>query len=187
MKILLINGSPNAQGNTFNLLSFIDEELKKNGLETQWINIGKKAVHGCIDCGHCKTAKRCVFEDDLCNNIIEAILQADGVIVGSPVYFASANGALCALLDRVFYSTCTWHQMFAGKYGAAVVTRFRSGGTAALERLHKYFLCSQMSIISANEFMAFTELKANDEYNLNALKSLASNMAKAVKNSRKDK
>ena len=93
MKILLINGSPNAQGNTFNLLSFIDEELKKNGLETQWINIGKKAVHGCIDCGHCKTAKRCVFEDDLCNNIIEAILQADGVIVGSPVYFASANGS----------------------------------------------------------------------------------------------
>ena len=93
MKILLINGSPNAQGNTFNLLSFIDEELKKNGLETQWINIGKKAVHGCIDCGHCKTAKRCVFEDDLCNNIIEAILQADGVIVGSPVYFTGSRGA----------------------------------------------------------------------------------------------
>lgn len=180
MKVLLLNGSPNKNGNTSKMLQIIDEELKKYGVSTEWLDLGKTPVHGCIDCGHCKTAKRCIFEDDLCNRIIDAILDSDGIIIGSPVYFASANGTLCALLDRVFYSTCTWHQMFSGKYGAAVVTRFRSGGSAALERLHKYFLCSQMPIVSANEFMAFKAMETEDEYELNALKSLAKNMARLL-------
>lgn len=188
MKVLLINGSPNENGNTSKALMIVDEELKLAGIETQWIHIGKKAVHGCIDCGHCKKARKCIFEDDLCNTIIDAILNSDSVVIGSPVYFASANGTLCALLDRVFYSTCTWHQMFAGKYGAALVTRFRSGGSAALERLQKYFLCSQMPVVSANEFMVFQEMesKGENEYDVNALKSLAANIVTLLKKDAKN-
>lgn len=183
MSVLIINGSPNENGNTSKALNVVEEGLHKSGIDTKWIHIEKKAVHGCIDCGHCKTAKRCVFEDDLCNTLIDAILEADGIIVGSPVYFSSANSALCALLDRVFYSTCTWHQMFAGKPAAAVVTRYRSGGSAALERLHKYFLCSQMPVVSSNDFMAFKEISHEElsQYDRNILETLGVNMAKLLK------
>lgn len=183
MRIVIINGSPRENGSTHMALSIVEKELHKSGIETAWVHLGKKAVHSCIECGFCKKEKRCVFNDDLCNTIIDEIIQADGILIGSPVYFASANGGLCALLDRVFYATCTWHQMFAGKLGAAVVTRYRSGGSAALDRLHKYFLASQISIATGNDFMAFPEISnvGIDSENKGFLQTLGANMVKMLK------
>ena len=183
MRVLIINGSPRENGNTHMALAIVEEELHKSEIETTWVHLGKKAVHSCIECGYCKKEKRCVFNDDLCNTIIDGVIQADGVLIGSPVYFASANGGLCALLDRVFYATCTRYQMFAGKLGAAVVTCYRSGGSAALDRLYKYFLASQMPIVSGIDFMTFPEISdvGIDNQDKGFLKTLGVNMAKMLK------
>lgn len=183
MRIVIINGSPRENGSTHMALSIVEEQLHTFGIETTWVNLGKKAVHSCIECGFCKKEKRCVFNDDLCNMIIDEIIKADGILIGSPVYFAGANGGLCALLDRVFYATCTWHQMFAGKVGAAVVTCYRSGGSAALDRLHKYFLASQISIATGNDFMVFPEIAVAgiESENKGFLQTLGANMAKMLK------
>lgn len=185
MSVLIINGSPNENGNSGKALTIVEESLHKSGIETKWINIGKKAVHGCIQCDHCKTAKRCAFNDDLCNTLIDEILKSDGVLIGSPVYFSGINGALCSLLDRVFYATCTWHQMFAGKIGAAVVTQYRSGGSSAIDRIQKYFIASQMPVVPSNDYMVFPELNkvnvSNEDRNF--LETLGTNMAKLLKES----
>ena len=103
-QILLINGSPNKDGNTAAALRMMEDIFLERGLATTWFQIGKQPVSGCQGCGHCKGYHRCVFKDDVCNDLIEAFLKTDAVVVGTPVYFAGPNGALCALLDRVFYA-----------------------------------------------------------------------------------
>lgn len=112
MRVLLINGSPRKNGNTAAALTVVDESLHKRDIDTEWFQIGKEPVRGCAGCGGCIGTNRYVFQDDPCNQLIERILSADGLVVGSPVYFAGPNGTLCALLDRVFYATCTRSQLF---------------------------------------------------------------------------
>ena len=103
MKVLLINGSPRRNGCTFTALSEVEKTLHREGIETELVQLGAKAVQGCIACGRCKTLGRCVF-DDLVNETAPKLEAADGLVVGSPVYYASANGSLIAFLDRLFYS-----------------------------------------------------------------------------------
>lgn len=145
MKTLLINGSPHANGCTFTALSIVAEELQKNGIETEIVHIGNKDIRGCIACGKCAELGRCVF-NDMVNEVAPKFEQADGLVVGSPVYYAGPNGTLTNLLDRLFFSTPFDKRM---KVGAAVVSARRGGTTAAFDRLNKYFTISEMPIVSS--------------------------------------
>lgn len=184
MRVLLINGSPNTNGNTAAALAVVQERLHKDGLETEWLQLEKKPVRGCADCNGCVGTNRCVFHNDLCNQMIESILAADGIIIGSPVYFAGPNGSLCALLDRVFYATCTRSQLFAGKPAGALVTCAGSGGTASLDRLHRYFVPCQMPIVTSCDYTVFIgdSVKRHEPRSIGLLETLADNMSKLLGN-----
>ena len=145
MKALLINGSPHANGCTFTALSIVAEELQKNGIETEIVHIGNKDIRGCIACGKCAELGHCVF-NDMVNEVAPKLEQADGLVVGSPVYYAGPNGTLTNLLDRLFYSA---HYDLRMKVGAAVVSARRGGTTAAFDRLNKYFTISEMPVVSS--------------------------------------
>lgn len=150
MKVLLVNGSPHRKGETYNALSLVETALNEKGIGTEWFWIGNKPVRGCVDCGKCSKTFRCVFLDDACNDLIEAFLKSDGIVIGSPVYFAAPNGALCALLDRVFYAASTHGGLFKGKPAAAVASCMRSGANSTIDRINKYFSFSEMPIVSSN-------------------------------------
>ena len=135
MKVLLINGSPHENGCTFTALCEVAKTLEAEGIETQIFQIGKAPVRGCIACGTCGKLGKCAFDDDPANEMMRLMKEADGIVVGSPVYYAGPNGALCALLDRAFYAGGD----FAFKPAAAVVSARRSGTTATFDRLNKYF------------------------------------------------
>jgi len=148
MKVLLINGSPHEKGCTYTALEEVASALQANGVETEIFWIGNKPIGGCIGCGACfREKKGCVFgAEDGVNECTAKIKEADGVVVGSPVHFASAGGNICAFLDRVFYSKAD----FAGKLGASVVSCRRGGNSAAFDRLNKYFTISAMPVVSSN-------------------------------------
>ena len=128
MKVLLLNGSPRKEGNTFIALSEVASALKDNGVEAQIINIGNKAIQGCIACHKCSELGRCAFNDELYNTVCESMKDADGLIAGSPVYYGGPNGSLCALLDRVFFSGS---ELLEYKPAASVVVCRRGGASAA--------------------------------------------------------
>lgn len=147
MRVLLINGSPNAEGCTFTALSEVAATLNAEGIDTEIYQLGKRPVNGCTVCGAChKLDNRCAFgDDDGVNAVISKLHAADGVVIGSPVYFAGANGNLCSLLDRVFFAGGG----YAGKPGAAVVSARRGGTGSAFDRINKYFTIAQMPIVSS--------------------------------------
>ena len=146
MKVLLLNGSPHAKGCTFTTLSEVANELETQGIQTEILQIGTQPVRGCIGCRRCRTTGHCIFDDDIVNLVIDKAAEADGFIVGSPVYYASANGALIALLDRIFYAGS---KNFVYKPAAAVVSARRAGTTASFDELNKYFTISQMPVVSS--------------------------------------
>mgnify|MGYP002870002923 CR=1 FL=1 len=174
-KVLLINGSPHKNGNTASALKIIEEQLKEKGIDTFWFQLDGKPVRGCIACLRCSTEHRCAFKDDQCNELIEDLLKADGVIIGTPVYFAGPNGALCALLDRAFFAAANYGQLFAHKPAAAVATCWRAGATPSIDRLNKYFTFSQMPVVSSEYWNGY--LGAHDGFGIHVLKTLAANMA----------
>ena len=178
MKVLLINGSPRENGETYQALAVIEKVLRDNGVESEYFQLGTDAVRGCIHCGGCKDTYRCAFDDDACNTLIEKIVEADGVIIGTPVYFAGANGALCALLDRVFYAGACYGKLFAGKPSAAVATCWRSGASATLDRLNKYFTYSEMPVVSSSYWNIKHE--GEDRFGEKTLRTLAENMIKML-------
>ena len=146
MKVLLINGSPNEKGCTYTALSEVAGALEKEGIETEIFHIGKKPIRGCIGCGGCtKNNNRCVFDDDVVNQAIAKAEEADAYVIGSPVYFASANGALIAMLDRMFYAG----KCFAYRPAAAVVSARRAGTTASIDEINKYFSIRNMPVVSS--------------------------------------
>lgn len=145
MKVLLVNGSPNTAGCTYTALSEIAKELNKAGIESEIFHIGDAPIAGCNACGMCRQTGKCVFDDSV-NACIEKVKECDGFIVGSPVYYASANGALTAFLDRLFFSG---GKHFYLKAAAAVASARRAGTTATLDQLNKYFLISQMTVIGS--------------------------------------
>ena len=184
MKVLLVNGSPRPEGCTFTALSEVAGALEKNGIETEIFQIGTKPVQGCIACGKCRsTGGKCVFADEVYSELSEKMAKADGIVIGSPVYFSGPNGALCALLDRVFYSA---KGQFMFKPAACVVSCRRGGASAAFDRLNKYFTISQMPVVSSqywNAVHGFTpDDVRKDLEGLQIMRVLGNNMAWMIKN-----
>jgi len=147
MKVLLINGSPKAQGCTYTALCEVAKELQKENIETEIFHVGSKPIRGCMACGGCSKndSGKCVFDDDTVNIALEKAKEADGFIFGSPVHYAAASGQITAFLDRFFYAG----DGFQYKPGAAIVSCRRGGSTAAFEQLNKYFTISNMPIVSS--------------------------------------
>jgi multimeric flavodoxin WrbA len=146
MKVLLINGSPREKGCTYTALAEAAKTLNEEGIETEIFHIENKAVQGCAACGKCSDGSgRCVFNDGV-NEILKKAPEIDGLIVGSPVHYASASGAISAFLDRMFYASSG---AFAYKPGASVVCARRAGTTAALDQLNKYFAIAAMPVASS--------------------------------------
>jgi len=183
MKVLMVNGSPNREGCTFTALSEVASALEKHGVETEFYHIGTKPVRGCTGCLKCRETGKCVFDDDNCNELAAKILAADGVVVGSPVYFSGPNGALCALLDRVFYFSMG---KFSHKPAACVVSCRRGGASAAFDRLNKYFTIAQMPVVSSQYWNSVHGFTADDVRRdlegLQIMRTLGNNMAWLLKN-----
>ena len=182
MKGVLINGSPHRKGNTFIALSEVAGALEKEGVQTEIIQLGIKAVQGCIACNKCAELGHCVFQDTLYNQVREALQEADGIVVGSPVYYAGPNGALCALLDRVFYS-CS--ELLAYKAGASVAVCRRGGASATFDRLNKYFTILNMPVVSSQYWNSVHGMRpgeaTEDAEGLQTMRMLGRNMAWLLK------
>ena len=187
MKVLLINGSPHEKGCTYTALEEVASALQANGVETEIFWIGNKPIGGCIGCGACfREKKGCVFgAEDGVNECTAKIKEADGVVVGSPVHFASAAGSLTTFLDRVFYAGRNQRESFAFKPGAAVVSARRAGTTASIDVLNKYFSIAQMPIVGSSYWNMVHGRKAEDVLEdaegLQTMRNLGRNMAAMLK------
>ena len=186
MKVLLVNGSPRKDGCTYTALSEVASQLEKNGVKTEFFHIGTNPVRGCVSCLKCREIRKCVFEDDVCNELAEKIAESDGVVIGTPVYYAGINGALSAILDRVFYSS---QAKFRHKPAAGIVNCRRGGAASAFDRLNKYFTIAQMPIVSSTYWNSthgfIPEDVKKDLEGLQVMRGIGNNMAwliKAIKN-----
>lgn len=181
MQVLMLNGSPRANGNTAIALAEMEKVFSREGIEAKIIQIGNQAIRGCIACGSCGKTGRCVF-DDAVNEIAPLFEQADGLVVASPVYYASANATLVACLDRLFYSTGFSKTM---KVGAAVACARRGGTTATFDELNKYFTIAGMPIASSQYWNSIHGRlpgeASQDAEGLQTMRTLARNMAFLMK------
>lgn len=181
MNILMINGSPHPKGNTFLALEEMTKVFSQNGIETEIVNVGNKNIRGCIACYSCKKNGRCVF-DDMVNEVAPKFEQADGLVVGSPVYYGSANGTLVSFLDRLFYSTSFDKTM---KVGAAIGVARRGGLTATNDQLNKYFTISGMPVASGQYWNGVHGREQgealSDAEGLQQMRTLAQNMSFLLK------
>ena len=181
MKVLIINGSPHKSGNTSIAIDEVVKTLAEENIETEVVQIGNKAVRGCIACNRCAELGHCVFDDEV-NKIAEKFESADGLIVASPVYYASANATLIACLDRLFYSTSFDKTM---KVGASIVVARRGGCTATFDELNKYFTISRMPVVSSQYWNCVHGRApgeaACDAEGMQTMRTLARNMAFLLK------
>ena len=181
MKVLIINGSPRANGNTSVALEEMQKIFDAEGIGAETVQVGNKDVRGCIACGRCAELGKCVF-DDIVNELAPKFEEADGLVVASPVYYASANATLIAVLDRLFYST---HFNKTMKVGASVVCARRGGCSATFDELNKYFTISGMPIASSlywNSIHGRTIGEADkDEEGKQTMRVLARNMTFLMK------
>ncbi len=181
MKVLIINGSPRNNGNTFAALDEMKKIFEAENIETEIFSIGTKDIRGCIACGKCRTLGKCVF-DDAVNELAERFEKADGLVVASPVYYASANATLIAVLDRLFYSS---HFDKTMKVGASVVCARRGGCSSTFDELNKYFTISGMPVASSqywNSIHGGAPGEANaDAEGRQTMRVLARNMAFLMK------
>ena len=181
MKVLMINGSPHARGNTYIALREREKVFEQEGIETEILHIGNQAVRGCVACGSCAKAGKCVFEDAV-NEAALKFEKSDGLVVASPVYYASANATLVAFLDRLFYST---HFDKTMKVGAAVAAARRGGLSATFDELNKYFTISGMPVASGqywNSIHGAAQGEAEQDLEgLQIMRTLARNMSFLIK------
>ena len=181
MRVLMVNGSPHANGNTAIALEEMKKIFASEGIEIDYVHVGNKNVRGCIACGSCRKNGKCVF-DDIVNETAEKFKNADGVIIASPVYYASANATLIAFLDRLFFSVSCDKTM---KVGASVVVARRGGCSATFDELNKYFTICGMPIASSqywNSVHGKDEGDASkDGEGLQTMRTLARNMAFLMK------
>ena len=181
MKVLLINGSPKPQGNTYLALKEMEKVFEQCGVETELIHVGNRVIRGCIACGKCAELGKCIFDDPV-NEVAPKFEAADGMVVATPVYYASANGTLVSFLDRLFYSTGFDKTM---KVGAAVTVCRRGGASATFDELNKYFTIAGMPVASSqywNSVHGRTPGEAKeDAEGLQTMRTLARNMAFLIK------
>jgi multimeric flavodoxin WrbA len=181
MKVLILNGSPRAAGNTAIALAEMEKVFAQNGIETETLQVGNLAIRGCVACNGCAKTGRCVIED-IVNEVAAKFEACDGLVVGSPVYYASANATLVALLDRLFYSSRFDKTM---KVGACVVTARRGGCSATFDELNKYFTISGMPIAGSQYWNSIhggaPGEAVQDEEGLQTMRTLATNMSFLIK------
>ena len=181
MKVLIINGSPRTGGNTDIALCDMEKVFAEEGVETKRLNIGTQNIRGCIACGACGRTGKCSF-DDVVNRAAELLRECDGMIVGSPVYYASANGTLISFLDRLFYSVSCDLRM---KVGASVAVARRGGCSATFDELNKYFTISGMPVASSQYWNSvhgrLPGEAQQDEEGLQTMRTLARNMTFLMK------
>ncbi len=185
MKVLILNGSPKAKGNTATALHEVERTLQQQGIHTEWIHVGHLPIHGCIACNRCWHTGICGF-DDIVNHISAKMREADGLLIGSPVYFASPNGTLLALLDRLFYSNL--HADWTMKVGASVSIARRGGATTTMDALNKYFLKTNMPVVPS-QYWTIAHGTVPDEVNqdhegMQTMRQLGLNMAFLIKSIR---
>ena len=179
-KVLLVNGSPRPDGNTFCALQEIEGQLKKHGIDTEIYQIGTKPVRMCINCGGCRRngGKGCVFDDDPCNEIARKIAEADALIVGSPVYYGQPNGGILAVMQRLFFSS---GQVVQNKPAAAVAICRRGGATATLQTLNMMFEMMNMPVVTSQYWnIAYGAGKGEaklDKEGMQTMRTLGNNMA----------
>lgn len=183
MKVLVVNGSPHLHGTTDRALLELERTLKENNIEYERIEVGTKDVRGCIACNYCRTHGKCVF-NDIVNEVAPKFAEADGLIAGTPVYWAHSNGQLLAFLDRLFYSTMGVFDKTM-KVGAGVIASRRAGSTSALEEINKYFTMNSMPVVSStywNEIHGFNASDAEkDLEGLQTMRNLGKNIAFLIK------
>lgn len=181
MKVLIINGSPRKEGNTAVALDEVRKTLEAEGIETETVHVGHKDIHGCIACGKCKETGKCVFSD-IVNEVAPKFAEADGLVIGSPVYYASPAGAMLSFLDRLFYSTPFDKTM---KVGAAVAVCRRGGAGTTFDVLNKYFTICGMPVASSQYWNSvhgrLPGEAAQDVEGLQTMRTLGRNMAFLVK------
>lgn len=181
MKVLLVNGSSHEQGCTYTALAEVAKALNANGVETEIYQLGKSQISGCKGCWVCKKTKKCVLDDGV-NEFVEKAAEFDGYVFGSPVYYASASGALISFMDRVFYSG---GKALAYKPAAAVVSCRRAGAATTFDVINKYFTINNMPIVSSNYWNEIHGNKAEealqDEEGLQTMRILGNNMAWLLK------
>lgn len=181
MKVLLVNGSPHAQGCTYTALCEVAAALEKQGIETEIFQVGTKPISGCLGCGGCSKTGKCVI-DDVVNVFVDKAKEADGFVFGSPVHYANASGALTSFLDRAFYGKGA---VYADKPAAAVMSCRRGGATATLDQLNKYFTISNMPIVSSQYWNMVhgntPEQVRQDLEGMQTMRTLGTNMAWLLK------
>lgn len=183
MKVLTVNGSPHLHGCTDRALREVEAILNGLGIDTVRVNVGNKEIRGCIACNYCREHGKCVF-NDIVNDTAPVFAEVDGVVFGSPVYYANASGQLRSFLDRLFYSTMSTVNKTM-KVGAAVVSSRRAGSTTAFDEINKYFTISAMPVVSStywNEVHGFVaEDVEKDLEGLQTMRNLGRNMAFLIK------
>ena len=181
MKVLMINGSPRVDGNTGIALKEMEQVFSQEGIEVETVQVGNQAVRGCMACGYCGKNGKCVF-DDVVNELAPKFEEADGLVVASPVYYASANATLIAVLDRLFYST---HFDKTMKVGASAVVARRGGISSTYDEINKFFAISGMPIASSQYWNAIHGREmgeaSQDEEGLQTMRVLARNMSFLMK------
>lgn len=186
MKVLLVNGSPDAHGNTALALAEVEKQLHAEGVETENLWLGNGPVRDCIDCGKCAQTGLCIFRDDAADKLLELAKTADGFVFGTPVYYAHPSGRILSVLDRVFYAGGgvgdDGYALFAHKPAAAVAIARRAGCAASLDVLNKYFTIGQMPVVSSTYWnLAFGNGPradiAQDAEGLQTMRNLGRNMA----------
>ena len=182
MKVLLINGSPKAKGNTSIALNEMIKVFEAEGVETNLVHVGNKVVRGCVACQKCFELGQCVFKD-VVNEVAPIFMEADGLVVGAPVYYGSPNGTILSFLDRLFYSTFTKDKTM--KVGAGVVICRRGGASAAFDVLNKYFAMNNMAIAGSQYWNMAYGLEpgeaVQDAEGLQTMRTLARNMTFLMK------
>ena len=185
MKVIIINGSPKAKGNTAIALHEVELTLHQQGIETEWIDVGHLNIHGCIACNKCWSTGICTFQD-IVHELSEKMKDADGLLIGSPVYFASPNGTLLSLLDRLFYSNL--HEDWSMKVGASVSIARRGGATTTMDALNKYFLKTNMPVVPSQYWSIAHGTSPGeviqDEEGMQTMRQLGLNMAFLIKSIR---
>ena len=181
MNVLILNGSPHKKGSTDAALREMEAVFHQEGIQTEIIHVGNLPIRGCVACGGCRKTGKCVF-DDIVNEIAEKFRASDGLVVGSPVYYASANATLVALLQRLFHSTAFDKTM---KVGAAVASARRGGLTATFDELNKFFTISGMPVASGQYWNGIhgnnAEEARRDAEGLQMMRTLARNMSFLMK------
>lgn len=186
MNVIAINGSPKAEGNTYHALKTVCDELEKQGILTEIIHVGNKKIQGCIACGWCHQNKveKCVIDDEV-NEIIQKMKKADGIIIGSPVYYASIAGTMKCFLDRAFYVASANGGLFRHKVGASVAAVRRSGEVATFDHLNHYFTITEMFVTPSNYWNVIHGRNpgeaVQDEEGVQTMRVLGKNMAFLIK------